>query len=299
MKPAAVPTGTIRFTVIICTRNRPDDLEKALKSLEASEVPVYEIIVSDDSTDTRTRTMVQTRFPAVKYLTGPKKGLSSNRNNAIRAVTGTHVLFIDDDVLLSPDFFVKTGRMLQQNERMYGNKCIVTGLENKNGAIIYPHDQTFLGFQKKQYRDGDALKTIVINSAVFPAALFKEISFDEQLIYGYEEVDFATRAVQHGYTILLLKDAVNLHFPSEINRDYYRPHIAASRLYATFKRYRFTERKPVKSLSFFVAAACHMVLHGVKQEGGKGLAGAVRTVRSSLKYILIHNKVRRLKNPAA
>jgi GT2 family glycosyltransferase len=298
MNPAAVNTAMLRFSVIICTRNRPDDLHHALKSLEESEVPVYEIIVSDDSTDLRTRTMVQSLFPSVQYLTGPKKGLSSNRNNAIRAITGSHVLFIDDDVLLAPDFFVKTGRLLQQNGRLYGNKCIVTGLENKNGAIIYPHDQTFLGFQKKPYRDGEALKTLVINSAVFPADLFKEITFDEQLIYGYEEVDFATRAVQRGYTILLLKDAVNLHFPSEINRDYYKPHIAASRLYATFKRYRFTERKMFKSLSFFIAAAFHMVLHGMKKEGGKGLAGAVRTVRSSLTYILIHNKGRRLKNTA-
>lgn len=285
----------IRYTVCICTRNRPEDLRKALHSLERSEVPVYEVIVSDDSTDYRTRAMVQTRFPAVKYLTGPRKGLSFNRNNAIRAVTGSHVLFIDDDVLLAPDFLTKVSSVLKRNVRLHGRSCIVTGLENKNGAIVYPHDQTFLGFQKKPYRDGEPIRTIVINSTVFPAELFKEMSFDEQLIYGYEEVDFATRAVCKGYTILLHKEAVNLHFPSEINRDYYRPHIAASRLYATFKRYRFTERNRLKSLLFITAGTCHMLLHGLKKEGGRGLAGAVRTVWSSARYIMNHSRGRKLK----
>lgn len=188
----------MQFSVCICTRNRPQDLYKALKSLEQSEVPVYQIVVSDDSTDLRTKQPLEAYFPAVRYVPGPKKGLSANRNNALRAVTGTHVLFIDDDVVLARDFFTRMKQAFQEQKEPYGGKLILTGLENKNGVIIYPHDQTFLGFQNRKYKDGEALNTIVINSTVFPARLFREELFDEQLIYGYEEVDMATRAVRRG-----------------------------------------------------------------------------------------------------
>ena len=40
----------LNISVCICTRNRPDDLSKALKSVERSTYPAFEVIVSDDST---------------------------------------------------------------------------------------------------------------------------------------------------------------------------------------------------------------------------------------------------------
>ena len=40
----------------------------------------------------------------MKYLEGPRKGLGANRNNILRAITGSHVLFIDDDVVLNEKF---------------------------------------------------------------------------------------------------------------------------------------------------------------------------------------------------
>ncbi|WP_373231260.1 glycosyltransferase family 2 protein [Cohnella sp.] len=290
MKKLKENLQNIRFSVCICTRNRPDDLNQALQSLEYSDTPITEVIVSDDSTDERTEQLVKSHFPSVKYLRGPRIGLSANRNNAIKAVSGTHLLFIDDDVKLSRDYFVQIFNVIKKNNELYGNKLIVTGLENKNGSIIFPHDQTFLGFQSRPYKDGDTIKTIVINSTVFPVFLFKEILFDEQLIYGYEEVDIATRAVQKGYAIVLAQEAINFHYPSEINRDFYKPHIVTSRLYATFKRYLFTEGKWLKALSFFIAAIIHTTLHCARVEGVRGVLSALRTIRKSINYIMIDRK---------
>lgn len=276
----------INFTICICTRNRPDALRRALCSVYRSKVPASEIIVSDDSTDLLTREMMAAEFPQVIYLAGSRKGLSANRNNAIAAVVaGTHVLFIDDDAELGEEFLGIVLANLIRHEEAYDYKLIVTGTEKQQSAIISPHDQTFLGFQRKSYRDKDNIRTIVINSTVFPIRLLKQLLFDEQLIYGYEEVDFATRAVAEGYTIVLLEDAVNMHEPSEINRDSYNRHIASSRIYVTYKRYAFTEGKPLKAASFLTIAVVHYMLHCCKKEGIKGLIGSVKPVQSSLHYI--------------
>ncbi|CAM3644054.1 glycosyltransferase [Cohnella lubricantis] len=279
-----------RISVCICTRNRPDDLIQALQSLMRSAALPYEIIVSDDSTDMRSRHLVEEGFPSVKYTAGPRRGLAANRNHALSHVTGTHVLFIDDDVVVDRDFLRLTTQALEAYDSLGGAKWVVTGIENKRGSLIYPHDQTFLGFQSKVYGSGDAMKTIVINSTVFPVELFREVGFDEFLIYGYEEVDIATRAVAKGYRIALLDKAVNYHDPSEINRDYYKPHIVSSRLYVTFKRYFYTEKKWLKAVSFFAIGIFHAILHGAKTGGGRGIRESLRGVASSIRYIRAHRK---------
>lgn len=277
------------LSVCICTRNRPEELKKALNSLECSSYPVYEVIVSDDSTSNDTQTLIDSHFPKVKYLAGPRRGLGANRNNALKAVTGSHVLFIDDDVILGEQFIETIFSKLescstQESEGI--SKIIITGIENQNGEFVFPHEQDFLGFQKIDYGEDDVLKTVVINSAVFPSLLFKKIGFDEKLVYGCDEVDFTTRAVQEGYNIILCSNAVNFHFPSTINRDFYKPYHEASRLYVTFKRYFSTEKKILKALAYLGIASAHTVAHILRVEGLRGSLKPIPTFRTVASYVI-------------
>jgi GT2 family glycosyltransferase len=277
------------LSVCICTRNRPEELKKALNSLECSSYPVYEVIVSDDSTNHDTQTLISSYFPKIKYLPGPRRGLGANRNNALKAVTGSHVLFIDDDVVLGKQFLETIFAQLelclnQANQEI--SKIIVTGIENQNGELVFPHEQDFLGFQKVDYRKDEFLKTVVINSAVFPSLLFKKVLFDEKLVYGCDEVDFTTRAVQEGYKIMLCSNAVNFHFPSTINRDFYKPYHEASRLYVTFKRYFSTEKKRLKALVYLGVASAHTVAHTLKIEGFRGILKPINTFRTLASYVI-------------
>ncbi|HEY9709496.1 MAG TPA: glycosyltransferase [Oculatellaceae cyanobacterium] len=277
------------LSVCICTRNRPEELKKALNSLECSSYPVYEVIVSDDSTNPDTQTLIASYFSKVKYLPGPRRGLGANRNNALKAVTGSHVLFIDDDVVLGEQFletiFSKIELCLKQ-ENNEVSKIIVTGIENQNGELVFPHEQDFLGFQKIDYGKDDFLKTVVINSAVFPSLLFKKVLFDEKLVYGCDEVDFTTRAVQEGYKIILCQTAVNFHFPSTRNRDFYKPYHEASRLYVTFKRYFSTEKKRLKALAYLGIASIHEVAHIIKIEGLRGILKPIPTFCTVASYVV-------------
>lgn len=279
-----------QVSVCICTRNRPEELRKALNSLENSTYPIFEVIVSDDSTSNETETLIAADFPQVKYLSGPRRGLGANRNNALQAVIGSHVLFIDDDVILGEQFLETVfstieGYSLQQGADK--SQLIVTGLENNNGELVFPHEQDFLGFQKIDYQQGDSLKTVVINSAVFPINLFNKVLFDEKLVYGCDEVDFTTRAVQEGFKIILCPKAINWHFPSTINRDFYKPYHEASRLYVTFKRYFSTEKKRLKALAYLVIASLHTIAHTLKIEGLRGMLKPIKTFRTVASYVVM------------
>jgi GT2 family glycosyltransferase len=282
-----------RVSVCICTRNRPEDLSKALESVAQSSYPAFEVIVSDDSTNDQTQRLVTSAFPSVKYLEGPRRGLGANRNNALRAVSGSHVLFIDDDVVLNQNFLETVHdrllKLVQQEtvNQVSLNRIIVSGIENKNGELVFPGDQSFVGWQNRLYQAGDTIKTVVINSAVFPVAAFADTCFDEQLVYGNDEVDFTTRVIQKGFKIILLPEAINFHYPSAINRDYYEPYHDSTRIYVTFKRYFETEQNKIKGAVFLPYALVHAAMFNLRYRGIQGFIATLKhTYPISLTFII-------------
>jgi GT2 family glycosyltransferase len=270
-------------TVCVCTRNRPDELSRCLRSLGESSSPIAQVVVSDDSTDRRTAELVPSSFPGVNYVDGPRRGLGANRNCAIAAATGDYILFLDDDACLGPTFLANALRAMKLREAR-GEEAIVSGREDNRGVLVRAHDQNFLGFQNVPYEATDCLKTIVINATLFPRSLFQKISFDEQLIYGFDEVDIALKAVSCGYKISHCDEAINHHYPSTINRSYYSPYTNASRLYVTMKRYATHEKKPFKAVAFLVYSCLHCAATGLRKGGLRGFLDAWRATRTALCY---------------
>ncbi len=276
---------TCRFAICICTRNRPEDLHRALVSIAASTVAASCVVVSDDSTDGRTRAMITGDYPQIIFVEGPRLGLGANRNNALAHATGSHVLFIDDDVMLSEHFLEGIAAEVARLGTA-ADATILTGAEINHGRRVVAHRPSFFGYQAVGYRAQDAYETIVINSAVFPIGLFGHVKFDPSLVYGCDEMDLTARAILlHGFRVRFLPDLANLHFPSEVNRDYYAPFMEASRIYVQFKRFYWVERKPAKAALFLLLAYAHMLLHYLKTRRLSGLRAFSRTVFLSLSYI--------------
>ncbi len=245
-----------------------------IESVRQSTVPVFDIIVSDDSTDDRTRQAVQTHCPDVTYLEGPRRGLGPNRNNAIAAARGDWILFLDDDARLTPDFLAQLEPVAAEDQT---GRTIITGIERNSRGLVYPNDQSFLGFQSRAYRDGEPIRTIVMNAALFPRAMLGELLFDPNLVYGYDEIDIAARALAMGYAIRLCPEAINLHYSSPLNRDFNAPHIDAARIYVTYRKYRWSQRRPGKAAVFLGASFLHSLAHHLSKAGTRGLRAALNT----------------------
>jgi len=279
--------GALSFdvTVCICTRNRAVDVTRAIRSVQCSTRRAWQIVVSDDSTDDVTKQALKTFGRDIEFLEGPRRGLCANRNNALRSVTGTHVLFIDDDVVLSPYFLDEIAGALVSLEESSRAHVIVTGLERNNGRVVYPRDQVFWGSQSRHYRLEDRLRTVVINATVFPATLFDEITFDENLIYGYDEVDVTSQAIGRGYQLVLCPQAINDHYPAATNRDYYAPFVDASRLYVTFKRYWFVEHRRFKALCFAILAPLHLFASKARRDPKTAFPKVFKSTRLALSYL--------------
>jgi len=111
------------ITVIVCTYNRCRDLETALKSVAASEVPssiTWEVLVVDNNSTDQTRDVVQAfcskHADRFRYLFEPEAGKSYALNAAIANARGKVLAFMDDDVTVEPTWLHNLTASLHDGE---------------------------------------------------------------------------------------------------------------------------------------------------------------------------------------
>ncbi|ANB07927.1 glycosyl transferase family 2 [Streptomyces ambofaciens] len=91
-------------SVVVATRERADQLARALDSLLAQDHPDFEIVVVDNAPETEeTRELVERKYgERVGYVREPVPGLAIAHNRGLSAVRGAVVAFTDDDVVADP-----------------------------------------------------------------------------------------------------------------------------------------------------------------------------------------------------
>lgn len=91
-------------SIIIPTRNRPEDLKRCLDRIlpQRTDGDAMQILVGDDSDGHATAELLGREFPSVQCLRGPRNGPGANRNTCARAASGRWLIFLDDDCLPSP-----------------------------------------------------------------------------------------------------------------------------------------------------------------------------------------------------
>ncbi|AZG45708.1 glycosyltransferase family 2 protein [Gordonia insulae] len=89
------------ISVVICTRERPDQLIDALRSLRRLDYPDYEIVVVDNAPtgDATERVVAELADDRIRRIVEPVAGLSNARNAGLRGARHGLVAFTDDDVV--------------------------------------------------------------------------------------------------------------------------------------------------------------------------------------------------------
>lgn len=108
----------MRSALIICTYQRPEAIQRLLLSVEAQTKYPDQVLVVDGSLDNKTRdTLLQKNYPGLEYfkVREEDRGLTRQRNYGISKLDQRNevVFFLDDDVVLSPNYFeeiIKTYR---------------------------------------------------------------------------------------------------------------------------------------------------------------------------------------------
>ncbi len=99
---APQPWTRIGYSVAVCTADRPDSLDRCLRSLAKLDGQYDEVVVVDNSKHSTDEVARVVAAHGYRYLREPAPGLDRARNRALVAVESEVVLFTDDDVEIEP-----------------------------------------------------------------------------------------------------------------------------------------------------------------------------------------------------
>jgi GT2 family glycosyltransferase len=91
------------LSVIVCTRERPDDLRNCLAALARQTAGPLEVIVVDNAPRTD-RTRLVAEEAGVRYVLEPRPGLDNARNAGLAAARAELVAYTDDDAVPADDW---------------------------------------------------------------------------------------------------------------------------------------------------------------------------------------------------
>ncbi|EMI56483.1 glycosyltransferase family 2 protein [Rhodopirellula sallentina] len=195
-----------KFSVVIPTYNRPEELSECLKRLapnvQSFPAEDYEVIVSDDGRHVSAKELVSNEFAWARWTSGPAKGPAANRNHGASQAVHDWIVFIDDDCL--PESGLLTAY----------DKCIAFQTEKSFSAFQGPTlrigEPPSLLWEAPHNPLGDA--RISANFAIHREILLQVGGFDERFpSAAIEDTEFFARLENSGGAILFVPCAIVKH----------------------------------------------------------------------------------------
>ncbi len=227
----------MKSTVVIPTKNRPNDLLRACISLcNQTSIPELVIIV-DQSVNTSSSEMILNLFKEYNincnYISDSNiSGLVKAKEFSIHYNVNELVFFIEDDVELYNDYIEKMKSVFIENSMVMGC-CGVDVLNNYNKSYYFFHRLFHIGFFKDMrpfyisefhVSNKEQISNCNILSGGISAwreSVFKEVNFDTlNYFHSIEDVVFSTRVRAHfGISSMYINTSVKLkHFLSPRSR---------------------------------------------------------------------------------
>jgi glycosyltransferase involved in cell wall biosynthesis len=203
-------------TIQFCTYNRAMLLERVLDACfeQTAGDDEYEVVVVNDGSTDDTSDVLRRMAPrarcAFEVIEQPNGGLANARNTGIARSNGTRIIFIDDDVLVLPNFVAEH---LRAGAERPGS--IVRG-----GAIaVDSFDELPPPVWSLKHYSGNFFWTTNVS---VPLATLRAIGgFDESFSeYGWEDIDVGLRLRRRGVRATFNPRALVYHWKP-------RPRIAA------------------------------------------------------------------------
>jgi GT2 family glycosyltransferase len=192
------------LSIVIPTCNRPELLDACLRSVREALLhgahQDIEVVVTDDSPTDDSQRLVQVRHPQVRWSAGPRRGPASNRNAGVRAATGSWILFVDDDCIVTREWVLAYLRAFER----FPDACVF------EGKTVADRPRRRMDEESPVNEHGGYLWSC--NMAI-RRDLFEELGgFCESFPYAtMEDVDLRLRIASAGHRFPFIAEAVVCH----------------------------------------------------------------------------------------
>jgi len=231
-----------KLTSVIPTKNRPNDLIKAVTSILAQTRLPYELIIVDQSPGNESCSLVNALMSGdgsiqLVYIHDPRiSGLVEAKHVAADRAGGDIVCFLEDDVILEADYIEQIEQGFADRPEMVGCCGIITNPPHQSVAyeILFHlfHRGIFMDSRVGLYGRFSGRGNNLIASEMLSGGLsawrrdvFKIVPFDvANGFHMFEDIDFSTRVARYfGPRLYINPNARLEHHCSPVNREVLGP----------------------------------------------------------------------------
>jgi glycosyltransferase involved in cell wall biosynthesis len=181
----------MQITVIVCTRNRAEQLRRTLESATAIDAPSglsWELLVVDNGSSDQTPQAVESfigRLP-IRRVSEPKAGLSNARNRGVSEAKGAYICWTDDDVLIDRNWLAAyADAFVRHPEAAYFGGPIELVLEGPTPSW-FEDNRELLGPILAERRFGDVPIPLEPAADIIPYGANYAVRVREQRMHSYD-----------------------------------------------------------------------------------------------------------------
>lgn len=217
----------VPVSLVICTRNRAESLDRCLSSLKDLSCQSNEIIVVDNASTDETKTVVN-RFEGVKYVFEPRPGLDIARNTGALAAKENIIVYTDDDTEIHAHWLYHVYQSFQDEAVHAMTGLVLTAALNTEAQWIFERYWPFnRGYLDKLFDQHFFMSTLYNGPPVWDVGAGANMAFRKQTLIevGYfdERLDVGAagcsgdseiwyRILANGHTIHYNPRAVVTHY---------------------------------------------------------------------------------------
>lgn len=215
----------MEISVIIPTHNRADALSKTLETLARQDFKeAWEaVVVNNNSTDDTDEVVKNFKFPVPLTLVHESvPGPSAARNAGARAAKGEALVFIDNDILVEPDFVRRHVETLRAHPKTWFVGRVINPKDLRDTAFGRYRDDLHESYFEDLPSDtfADYTGATGQNWAMRRDEFFQAGAFDESYsIASCEDKELALRAIKAGFRNVFNPHSVVIHNDWAIDLD--------------------------------------------------------------------------------
>lgn len=216
-----------KVSIVIPTYNRLDRLRYVLQALEQQTISLdqFEVVVISDGATDGTQSYLETLQTPLNLtvVTQPNGGPASARNNGVAHASGEVVLFVDDDVVATPQLVAEH---LRCHEESAEDLVVIGPMLTPDDFQMLPWvrwEQDRLLDQYNAMQNGNwsptARQFYTGNSSLSRAQIIAAGGFDERFRRA-EDVELAYRLAERGLKFVFNPKAIGYHYAERSFRSW-------------------------------------------------------------------------------
>lgn len=152
-----------KITIAMVCFNAEATIDTTIQSVLCQTYNNFEFVIVDGNSKDKTLDIIK-KYPSIKYISEPDKGVYDAMNKALKIAEGDYLLFLGaDDILYSPDVLKLVSNYLIDDSIYYGNVI------KTNREVVYDGE---FSIWKWGY------KNICHQSIFYPKSIYKNKYYD-------------------------------------------------------------------------------------------------------------------------